>query len=216
MITLATFDDLIAKKSLLTHYFYEKKWNNGELTIPELQKYAKEYFHLVKAVPGMVSRVRDRALERDPKLAALIAKNVAEEEEHIELWKKFSGSLGISEEELEAHQPNAKVVAAVEKLEELAEGSLEDGVTMMYAMERELPAIAKSKKDGLCKHYGIDSDEAHIYFDEHLNEADHFDVWLNVKVDPERAKDVTEQSLAAQHLLLDGVCDVMGIEMDCE
>lgn len=217
-ISLTQLDEFIASKGLLTHYFYEQKWNNGELTRDELALYAKEYFHLAKAVPGIVSRVKDRAVSAGRSdLIAHIDENIAEETEHIELWKRFSQSLGVSEQELESYEPHQLTKEAVSELEELAEGSLEDGVTAMYAMELTLPAISQTKKDGLCKHYDLPESnaDAHVYFDEHLNEENHFAVWRKVEVDPVRSMQITKASLRAQHKVLDGVCEVCGFCISC-
>lgn len=213
--SLTVLDPLIQSKSLLTHYFYAQKWNMGKLTKEELQIYAKEYFHLAKSVPGIVSSVRERALERRPDLISHIDENIAEETEHIGLWKRFARSLDVSEQELESYEPTQAVKDAVATLQELAEGTFEDGVTAMYAMELTLPEIAQSKKDGLVQFYGLTSEDAHIYFDEHLNEEEHFGVWRQVAVDAVRAQEVAEKSLAAQHKVLDGVCEACGMDMVC-
>lgn len=214
--SLTQLDDTIRSRGLLTHYFYEHKWNNGELTKEELQKYAKEYFHLAKAVPGIVSRVKDRAIERGMKdMLPEIESNIKEETEHIELWKRFAKSLDVSEAELENYEPHKLTKEAVTELENLATSSLEDGVTAMYAMELTLPEIAQSKKDGLCEHYNLTSEDAHIYFDEHLNEEEHFAVWRKIPVDPVRSMQVAKASLRAQHKVLDGVCEVCGFCISC-
>ena len=215
-ITLTQLDDVIRSRGLLTHYFYEQKWNNGELTQEELAKYAKEYFHLAKRVPVVVSHVRDRAVERGREdLLEHIDSNIKEETEHIDLWKRFAKSLGVSEEALESYAPHTLRKEAVAALEELAKGSFEDRVTAMYAMELTLPEISQSKKDGLCKHYDLTSEDAHVYFDEHLNEEEHFSVWRKVEVDPVRGMQVAKASLAAQHKVLDGVCEVCGFCITC-
>ncbi|MDP7069372.1 MAG: iron-containing redox enzyme family protein [Candidatus Peribacteraceae bacterium] len=215
-ISLTELDEFINENGLLTHYFYAQKWNNGELTHEELAKYAKEYFHLAKAVPGIVTRVKEHAEERGrTDLLSDIDENIAEETEHIELWKRFSSSLGVSVEELESYEPHELTKRAVKELEELADGSLEDGVCAMYAMELTLPEVSQTKKDGLVKFYDLSSEDAHCYFDEHLNEEKHFSVWRKVEVDSARAKEVTEASLSAQHKVLDGVCEVCGICANC-
>ena len=214
-ISLTQLDDVIRSRGLLTHYFYEQKWNNGELTLEELQKYAKEYYHLAKNVPGIVSRVLAYAERERSDLVPAIEHNVQEETEHIELWKKFAGSLGVSEQELEDHEPHALTKEAVTELQTLADASFEDGVTAMYAMELTIPEIAASKKDGLVKHYDLTSDDAHVYFDEHLNEEEHFSVWRKVEVDPVRGMQVAKASLASQHKVLDGVCEVCGFCISC-
>ncbi|MDA1208658.1 MAG: iron-containing redox enzyme family protein [bacterium] len=213
-VTVEAFDDLIASRSLLLHPFYVK-WNAGELSMDDMQVYAKEYFQLAKRIPGIVGRVLERAGDRNPAMKAMIAENMKEEQEHVELWKRFACSVGVSNEELENYVPSAKVHEAVSELEAVTEGTFEDGVTAMYAMEKELPAIAQSKKDGLCKFYALTTEDAHIYFDEHLGEEKHLRVWMTVDLNESTAKIAAEKSLSAQNKVLDAVCDLAGIDMDC-
>jgi pyrroloquinoline-quinone synthase len=210
MTSVATFDSLIADMSLLKHPFYQK-WSKGELTKKDLQIYAKEYFHLVDRIPGIVERVRVRADERNHPLAGMIEKNRIEEQEHVTLWKRFAKSLGISERELAMHKPSPTVTAAVMKLEQLADGTFEDGVVTMYSLEAELPKIAKTKKEGLCDWYNLSSEDAQIYFDEHLKEEAHLQVWRGVEIDAVRLKNTARASLQAQNQVLDGVCELCGI-----
>ena len=210
-MSLATLDPLIASRSLLKHPFYIR-WSKGELSLGDLRIYAKEYFHLVERIPGIVASVRDRATEKE--FRANIEENIAEEQEHVELWKRFTKSLGVSEQELTDYTPSQKSVDAVQSLESLVQGTFEDGVVAMYALERELPAIAQSKKDGLCNFYDLKSEDAQIYFDEHLKEEKHLDVWRALPL-PKNAEAVATTSLVAQNLLLDGVCAACGISMDC-
>ncbi|PIR49946.1 pyrroloquinoline quinone biosynthesis protein PqqC, partial [Candidatus Peregrinibacteria bacterium CG10_big_fil_rev_8_21_14_0_10_54_7] len=165
MASLSQFDDLIASRSLLRHPFYVA-WSRGELTLDDLRVYAKEYFQLARRVPAIVERVRERALEREPALVDAIEHNLQEEREHTELWKRFARSLGIPEEELLSYEPSAEVLDAVEGLVQGAEGTFEEAVATMYALERELPEISQTKKEGLARFYGLKSEDAHIYFDE--------------------------------------------------
>ena len=51
----------------------------------------------------------------------------------MELWKRFAKSLGVSDSELTAHKPSATVTAAVMELEQLADGTFEEGVITMYS-----------------------------------------------------------------------------------
>lgn len=213
--SVSQFDALIERRSVLHHYFYEQKWNNGELTEDDMKIYAKEYYSLVKAVPGIVSRVKERALERRPDMIDFIDENLEEEKEHIELWERFGRSLGISKEELQAHVPTEKTKVAIARMHTLAEQSFEDGVMCMYSMEKEIPKIAETKKDGLCKFYGLTSEDAHIYFDEHLGEEKHFKVWQQVDIEPEKAEKAANESLDCQNLVLDAVCDLCDFDMDC-
>lgn len=214
MTTLKVFDDLIASRSLLQHPFYVK-WSKGELSMDDMNVYAKEYFHLAKRIPGIVERVKNRAIEQSPDMQAMIQENMEEEQEHVGLWKRFANSLGITNEELEAYQPSETVQSAVQALEEVAEGTFEDGIAAMYALEKELPEIAATKKEGLCKFYGLESEDAHIYFDEHLKEEKHLQVWLSVQVNDVQAEAAVSKSLEAQNKVLDAVCEVAGIDCDC-
>jgi pyrroloquinoline-quinone synthase len=210
MTSVATLDDLIASMSLLKHPFYQK-WSKGELTKEDLAIYAKEYFHLVDRIPGIVRRVGVQAKKKGHPLYEMIEKNRIEEQEHVELWKRFAKSLDISEQELIAHTPHPTVTAAVEALEKLADGTFEDGVVTMYSLEAELPKIAETKKDGLCNLYNLSSEDAQIYFDEHLKEEEHLQVWRGVPVDAAAAQKVATQCLKAQNRVLDGVCERCGI-----
>lgn len=212
MVSLSTLDDLIAEKSLLKHPFYVR-WSMGELTLPELQVYAKEYYHLVRAVPGVVARVQTHTA--GTAFADRMQENFREETEHIALWERFASSLGVTKEDLLAHTPSADVVMAVRRLEELAEQSLEQGVVAMYALERELAAIAQTKKEGLLRYYGLTSEDAHAYFDEHLREEKHLEVWRSMEVDGVMAAHTANASLDAQNLVLDGVCHAAGIPLHC-
>ncbi len=210
-MSLSVLDDVIATRSLLRHPFYVR-WSNGELTLEDLRIYAKEYFHLVERIPGIVSRVRDRAPGTAMKLQ--IDENVREEQEHVELWKRFAKSVGVSEQELVSHPPSAKTREAVETLERIAESSYDNGVVAMYALELELPKIAATKKDGLQKFYGLDSEDAQIYFDEHLKEEKHLEVWRSLAL-PRNAAIAAGVALDAQHRVLDAVCDQCGIPLVC-
>ncbi len=210
--SVTSFDGLIAQRSVLKHPFYVR-WSAGELTIDHLCFYAKEYFRLVERIPGIVERVRDCVEDRE--LRDRIHRNVVEEQEHVGLWKRFARSLGLSERELLAHKVSAKTQEAIRTLEELAEMGSDEGMAAMYALEKELPAIAQAKKDGLTRFYGLTSSDAHIYFDEHLGEEKHLEVWRAKDVDAERSRIAATTSLTAQHAILDAVCEACGIPLLC-
>lgn len=213
MIFLSTLDTLIAQHSLLKHPFYVK-WTKGELTMEDMKVYAKEYFHLARSVPGIVERIRVRAMEQRPDMVPFVEENMREEQEHVELWKRFAKSMGISERELLAYRPSALVCEAVGELEALADGTFAEGAVTMYAMELQLPAIASTKKEGLVDFYGLTSEDAHCYFDEHLNEETHLQTWRKVGA-PANAGAVAKASMAAQNKVLDAVCEVAGISCHC-
>ena len=84
----------------------------------------------------------------------------------------------------------------------------------MYALEVELPKIAQTKMDGLKQWYGLESEDARIYFEEHLKEEKHINVWRQAALGAD-ALEAADASLTAQNTLLDAVCEERGLAMVC-
>jgi pyrroloquinoline-quinone synthase len=207
MSLLARVDAEIDKYSLLKHPFY-RMWSDGKLTQKNLAGYSMEYFQLVKAVPRMVSNIATLA---PPSLAGPIRGNMAEEMTHIAPWERFAKSLGVKRSMLEGFPGAPATLAAVSALEAPTKSSFIEGVSAMYAYEKQLPEISRSKINGLKKFYGKDSADATNYFELH-EEADvrHAAVWreLIVKSRSEgRVMKAVGKSLKAQNALLDSVMD---------
>jgi pyrroloquinoline-quinone synthase len=197
-------DSEIEKRSLLKHSFY-RMWTEGKLRIDHLQGYSKEYFQLVRAIPGMVENIAADGQSKD------IANNAREEAEHIEPWIGFAKALGIPSNELLSYDGTSKTKEAVAAMQNLSESSFEEAVAAMYALEAELPKISRSKIDGLKKYYGLDNEDATRYFRMH-EEADvrHAQVWREIlrripRDRQEAALNAAVESLKAQNMLLDSV-----------
>ena len=194
----------IEKRSLLKHSFYQM-WTEGRLTIDHLQGYSKEYFQLVKAVPGFVQGIARWTDDQD------VAGNAKEEADHVEPWVRFASALGVSRSDLVDYNGAAKTNASVSKLMDLSNASFEEAVAAMYAYEMELPRISRSKIDGLQKFYGISGKDATEYFEIH-EEADvrHAQVWREIlqKIPAQKQEAAVAaaiESLNAQNMLLDSV-----------
>ncbi len=209
---LSSLHPLIASRSLLQHPFYQK-WSRGELSLGDMRVYAKEYFHLVSRIPGIVAGIAERIEDRE--LKTKVEQNAAEETEHVELWKRFASSVGVQEEELMAYVPSAMVQKAVAKLEQQSQLGAEEGIVTMYALECELPKIAETKKQGLGEFYGLTSEDAQIYFDEHLKEEEHLKVWRAMELAGDDLQESASVSMEAQNEVLDAVCQVAGIPCHC-
>jgi pyrroloquinoline-quinone synthase len=184
-------------------------WSEGKLTINHLQGYSKEYFQLVKVVPKFVENIFNAIA--DPSLKRAVGQNLKEESEHIEPWIMFSTAMGVQRNDLTSYKGENETNMAVSTLSQLTERSLEEAVAAMYAYEKELPKISRSKIDGLKKFYGMQSNEATKYLEIH-EEVDvrHSEVWKNIlKTIPEekqeRALNAAISSLEAQNKLLDSV-----------
>ncbi|MDX1533394.1 MAG: iron-containing redox enzyme family protein, partial [Nitrosopumilaceae archaeon] len=183
-------------------------WSDGKLTLESLAGYSKEYFQLVKAVPGFMTPIIEQA--PDTVVNELVA-NQQEESEHIEPWTRFAAALGIDYNTLENYEGLPKTKQAVADLSKLM-NSYEDGACAMYAFEKEIPKISQTKLEGLAEFYGITSEQATQYFKLHT-EADirHAASWRSIlensKSDPEQLIDVADKSISAQNLLLDSCYD---------
>jgi pyrroloquinoline-quinone synthase len=205
MSLLVRIDAEIEKQSLLKHPFY-RSWSEGKLTQENLAGYSMEYFQLVKVVPRMVSNVASFA---SPSLSGPIRENMEEEQTHIEPWVSFAGSLGVTRSKLESYQGAPATLECVKALESLTASSFEQGVAAMYAYEKQLPQISRSKIDGLRKYYGLAGGDATRYFELH-EEADvrHAAVWrafLARSKSEGLVMDAVAGSLRAQNSLLDSV-----------
>jgi pyrroloquinoline-quinone synthase len=207
-LLIERIDYEIEKHSLLKHVFYQM-WSEGKLTINHLQGYSKEYFQLVKVVPKFVENIFNAIA--DPSLKRAVGQNLKEESEHIEPWIMFSTAMGVQRNDLTSYKGENETNMAVSTLSQLTERSLEEAVAAMYAYEKELPKISKSKIEGLKRFYGVQSNEATKYLEIH-EEVDlrHSEVWKSIlKTIPEEkqecALNATISSLEAQNKLLDSV-----------
>jgi len=198
-------DQEIEKQSLLKHPFYQM-WSEGKLDLEALQGYAKEYFHLVKAVPSIVEKLATHNSNES------IMTNLQEEREHIEPWIKFAGALGVSRKELEQYEVAHKTRDSVNRLLDIA-SEFDEGVAAMYAYEAEIPKISQTKLEGLAKYYNITSNDATEYQRIHSTvDVKHAAVWRNIieQLPSSIHEDVfnaSVSSLVAQNMLLDAVCE---------
>jgi pyrroloquinoline-quinone synthase len=204
-LRLIRIDAEIEKQSLLKHPFYVM-WSEGRLTQENLAGYAMEYFQLVKAVPRLVSNVASFA---GPSRVGAIRENLDEELTHIEPWVRFAGSLGVKRSALEGYSGAPGTLEAVAALERLTASSFDAGSAAMYAYEKQLPEISRSKIQGLKKHYGMAGGDATRYFELH-EEADvrHAAVWMAFLARSRSEETImrsVDGSLKAQNALLDSV-----------
>ena len=202
----------IERRSLLKHQFY-RLWSEGKLDLDQLRGYSLEYFQLVKAVPGLVNNILANCTN-DENLRKALNENREEESEHIHLWTKFSGCLGIKPEQLDDHVSSGATEEAVSQLSTLTTLSLGQGAAAMYAYEKQLPEISRSKIDGLRQFYSIgDGTEGLKFFFVHERvDIRHAALWKTIieTVSDDQAKSLltaATDSLGAQNKLLDSVYD---------
>jgi len=86
MDVLARLDQTRAATNVLEHPFYER-WTAGELSGPELARYAGEYRH---AVLALADASRAAAAKAPAGCRASLQRHAEEEASHVELWDRFA------------------------------------------------------------------------------------------------------------------------------
>jgi pyrroloquinoline-quinone synthase len=166
--------------SLLKHPFYQA-WQQGELTQETLQCYARQYLHHVDAFPTYLSKIHSQSMDLNHR--RVILGNLMDEEgvnatAHPILWENFAMGLGVAQEDVRA-MPFANTQKLLDTFSELSGKSYAAGLGALYAYERQIPEIAKTKIKGLKECYGI-TDAATLEFFEVHEKADE---WHSAEVE---------------------------------
>ncbi|SPN73876.1 Chlamydia protein associating with death domains,pyrroloquinoline quinone biosynthesis protein PqqC,Pyrroloquinoline quinone (Coenzyme PQQ) biosynthesis protein C,coenzyme PQQ biosynthesis protein C,TENA/THI-4/PQQC family [Chlamydia serpentis] len=165
---IALLDKQIKDQHMLKHPFYQR-WSEGTLEKEKLQAYAKDYYLHIKAFPCYLSALHARC--DDLVIRKHILENLMDEESgnpnHIDLWRQFALSLGVSEEEMTNHQFSKAAQEMVTTFRCLCNmPSLAIGVGALYTYESQIPEICVEKIRGLKEHFGISS-RGYAYFTVH-------------------------------------------------
>lgn len=210
---------ILEEKSLLKHPFY-RAWQAGELSREDLKAYAAAYYPHVAAFPRYVSATH--AATESLKVRQMLLENLVEEERgpenHPELWLRFAEGLGAQREEITGAEPRPKTQDCVDAFRRMSDDSLR-GLAALYGYESQIPAVSRTKIEGLERFYGVTAPDAVKFFKVH-EEAD---VWHSAE---EREALLAEARTPAQRAavvgavrdacdavwgLLDGVCEQRGI-----
>ena len=136
-----------ARNNVLEHPFYVR-WSAGELSREELARYAGQYRHATEALARLCERPPRRAPDghRDE-----IEAHATEEEAHVGLWDGFVEAAGRRDrrradcrDRAVRHRPGPRPTDTSTQL------------ARMYAIESGQPEIARVKREGLARFYGID------------------------------------------------------------
>lgn len=206
-------DEAVRAKHLLRHPFYVA-WTEGRLSPASLRGYAAQYYNHVAAFPRYLSAIHTQT--EDLGARQYLLENLTDEEagpdNHPELWLRFAEALGASREEVRGAEALPETAACDRTYREIAgaRGPVA-GIAALYAYESMVPAVARSKIDGLRAHYGIDDAEALRFFTVHL-EVDEWHAQVArelLEQAPERGRDdaveAASEALDAINGLLDGV-----------
>lgn len=201
------FTSQLASYELLKHPFYQA-WQEGKLTLATLRCYAKQYMHHVNAFPCYISRIHSQS--QDLKIRRILLENLMDEEgvngtAHPILWENFAKGLGIPDEEL-AVSPLPHTQNLLDTFNQLTTKNLASGLGALYAYERQIPNVAKTKIKGLKKFYGKDDPNTLEFFTVHQQA----DEWHSQEVEalikalpPSEQKQVEEAAVEAAQALWD-------------
>jgi pyrroloquinoline-quinone synthase len=179
---IAKLQRLVSEKHLLNHPFYQH-WSKGTLPISVMQKYAEQYYHLEKNFPTFLSRMHSDCT--DFEIRQIITDNLYDEEHgelnHRELWQRFGEVVGTTREKIQNAEALPETAAAVACFDNLAKESFLSGSGALAAYESQIPAVSKSKTDGLAKHYNITSERGTEFFRVHSTlDVEHSNAWWNI------------------------------------
>jgi pyrroloquinoline quinone (PQQ) biosynthesis protein C len=221
----------IAPHDLLAHPFY-RAWSMGQLTLPDLGRYAGQYRAQVDALPALLSAAQ--AQTGDLETRAALAKNLAEEVgaaapvglacatdavPHLALWLDFAAGIGAPRAQVEAARPDGETLSAVAQLAGLvAEGEL-SALAALYTYETQTARVSTSKREGLCAFYGVQDPATLAFFTAHegldVHHASDLLAGLSRAVEAlpeaqreaavEKACSAAMRAAQAQWLFLDGV-----------
>ena len=153
-----TYSPQIRRRSLLDHPFYTR-WVAGELSLGELQEYARQYLHVVVALPKWLRRAAIGARNAE------LIDHAIEEEGHVELWLKFAAALGLPALSLSAPTPNLETAALLRDGDRFSREPA--GAAVSWAIELQAAAVSEQKLHGLAAWYGIEAHSGGDYFDLH-------------------------------------------------
>jgi pyrroloquinoline-quinone synthase len=213
MDLLEKIDAMIDGRHLLTHPFY-RSWVAGTLPATALQEYARQYYAFESSFPRMLSALHTRSDRADVRQALL--ENLWDEEHgdsnHQELWLRFAEGIGVDRSEVMEARWNEATGALVKTYVDTAhEAPVAAGVAAVYAYERQVPAVAQAKIDGLRQRYGVSDPRTLGFFETHATlDVEHSEAERRVVADlgPEHEDEVlkaTEAALQAWWGFLDGV-----------
>ena len=155
--------EAIVGRHLLSHPFY-RRWEAGTLAEGELAAYAEQYRHIERELPVTLATIADALPPGQAR--ELVEANLADElgspAPHAELFEIFAAAAGAAPD-APATPSTAALLAVVRTT---ASNDPVAALAMVAAYEVQAADIARSKGDGLRRHYGFD-DEGTNFWDVH-------------------------------------------------
>ncbi len=209
-----SFDATFEHLHLLKHPFYQA-WMQGTLSRETLKDYAQQYYYHVDRFPRYLSAIHSNC-ENNSWRAELL-ENLNDEEgsqgraSHPELWLRFAEGLGTDRNTVLATSPRQAIQNVSATFFGHARASFHEGLGALYAYESQVPEIAKSKIEGLKKHYDISDPRTLTFFEVHQEaDVEHRKVVLNMleNLPIEEKKQAVEAAKQAAQALWNFLTDV--------
>jgi pyrroloquinoline-quinone synthase len=189
------FDAVVARHDLNEHPFY-RAWREGTLPRAALAAYAADYAAFVETIEMGWRTLGDED-------------HATLERHHAGLWAQFRDAVGSS---------SAPACHEARTLAEEARHAFSDPVTAvgaLYAFEAQQPRTARSKLEGLVRHYAL-APEATAYFRAHADDYGERE-GLSARAasltpaEVARAEEACEATCRAMWVALDGVMASSGV-----
>ena len=216
---IAQLDAATRDHRLLEHPFYQA-WVAGTLERDDLAFYSTQYWRQVEAFPGYLSDLAGRLPEGPAR--EIVETNLSDEVDgdHAGMWLEFAGALGVEDGDVRAADIEPETRSCVEEfVRATSAASLPFALGMLYAYESQTPEVARTKVDGLRRHYDVDGAGV-SYFELHADLDVEHSAELRAAIEEtvgderERAEAVAGAGAGARAVygLLDGVTRARGIE----
>jgi pyrroloquinoline-quinone synthase len=153
------------KPRLLDHPFY-RAWEMGEVSQEALATYHRSYADFIQRIPSYWQTVVN-SFQPESTLGTTI---VQEERDHIILWELWGKTLKTPDD-------FPRLQNIIDAFDSMTPSEL---LGALHAFEVQQPEVARSKKDGLLRHYGFHERDL-AYFDAHQMEERHIEYgrWLS-------------------------------------
>lgn len=164
------FTARLADLHLLKHPFY-RDWMEGRITRDQIRDYACQYYKHVDAFPRYLGAIH--SLCENAAWRREILENLNDEEgvtygtSHPDLWLQFAEGMGASKDDVEAAPTRPAIQNVMDTFFRHARSSFHQGLGALYAYEAQVPEVAESKIEGLCKQYGVTDEKTLQFFEVH-------------------------------------------------
>jgi pyrroloquinoline-quinone synthase len=160
--------EITSSKRMLAHPFYQA-WEQGQLSLETLKEYAGQYYHHVRAFPRYISATHSLcdSLESRQVLLDNLIDEERGDQHHPGKWRNFATGLGWSAEHVERAAAEAHTQQLVDTFMSVARTSYAAGIAALFVYEQQIPAVARTKAEGLRTFYGINDDQTLDYFTLH-------------------------------------------------